>query len=1013
MSNTNVNSIPVGNDSYAGTIAAPFLTFGKVVATATDGDTVYFNDGTYLSTDGASGTAYFTLGAHSVSWIPVNSLQVTWKANSVTRVIFFAPGANKTVTIGAIIINATGASQSASCIDTSFSAMSNPTLTLSGTELINFTGAGFLGNAGGYNLTVRNISIQSSITNVAGTYGIAVSSNSSGTTDIDGVSLSITGSTAIAINGIFVDSSSAAFTGTASHIKNITGTLSGTGNIIITGVQVRNIDNALIEHVDNLTVQTPPSPATGVGYIARITNTGATLTANNGTIKDSTGNILNAPAESAFSIGPYTGSDAVNHANNGLISNVSATGINNGTTNTPHGAEIHSVTGARITGSHMDGFNPAFLLSGTDSTSEADNNVATNCYGLHCLYFKNATGSKYYNNTVYMTAGHSGTALSARGSDGANLNPDVNAVFNNNIVYLDAASPAFVEIYGNNTAILSNNVYYSTNSLISTSWVYGANNYSTISNWSTAHDFNASYSDPKFVSSSNYNLTALSPAIDAGTTVLTSTTTDYANNPIYGTPDIGAYEYQPPHDLAIATPDTMDVGAGARIYADGKFRDLTATTSVSAHLKITPASGSFTVYDATTTRPAYLDVTAITSWTTSHKTWTESNAEASDMVTAHTVGDLTPNKYYTITISDLVNPSSAYVTGINGTTCTTSGTAACLADANGNLSFSYTGGYSTHTFDMTELDSSNAITAFSFAALTPAVTATINGTAITATVPYGTPITALVATFTTTGSSVAVGATPQVSGTTPNDFTSLVTYTVTAADSTTQDYTVTVTVAIAGGGVPWFYIAVSAGENGKITPTSSSFPHGSAQTFGITPNSGYQIRDVLVDDVSIGIQASYTFNYLNGSHTISATFSPAVAVQTPSQPTVDLSDLASIQREIQRLQALIRGILAQNSANQTSQQYVFTKYLKLGTVDPEVKQLQQYLNARGFTVAKSGPGSPGNETTMFGSLTKQAVIKFQEKYASEILAPAGFKKGTGIVAEYTRKKLNELASFDK
>ena len=75
------------------------------------------------------------------------------------------------------------------------------------------------------------------------------------------------------------------------------------------------------------------------------------------------------------------------------------------------------------------------------------------------------------------------------------------------------------------------------------------------------------------------------------------------------------------------------------------------------------------------------------------------------------------------------------------------------------------------------------------------MTATINGTAIAATVPYGTNVTALIATFSTTGASVAVGATAQSSGITANNFTSPVTYTVTAADSTSQNYVVTVTTA--------------------------------------------------------------------------------------------------------------------------------------------------------------------------------------------------------------------------
>jgi hypothetical protein len=67
--------------------------------------------------------------------------------------------------------------------------------------------------------------------------------------------------------------------------------------------------------------------------------------------------------------------------------------------------------------------------------------------------------------------------------------------------------------------------------------------------------------------------------------------------------------------------------------------------------------------------------------------------------------------------------------------------------------------------------------------------------AIIATVPFGTDVTALVAAFTTTGASVKVGATVQVSGTTRNDFSSPVSYVVAAADGSTATYTVSVTIA--------------------------------------------------------------------------------------------------------------------------------------------------------------------------------------------------------------------------
>ena len=89
-------------------------------------------------------------------------------------------------------------------------------------------------------------------------------------------------------------------------------------------------------------------------------------------------------------------------------------------------------------------------------------------------------------------------------------------------------------------------------------------------------------------------------------------------------------------------------------------------------------------------------------------------------------------------------------------------------------------------------NSAKAITAFSFVGYS--ASAAISSGAITISLPFGTDVTKLVASFTTTGASVKVGAAVQVSGTTPNDFGSPVTYTVTAENGTSQDYVVTVTL---------------------------------------------------------------------------------------------------------------------------------------------------------------------------------------------------------------------------
>jgi peptide/nickel transport system substrate-binding protein len=82
--------------------------------------------------------------------------------------------------------------------------------------------------------------------------------------------------------------------------------------------------------------------------------------------------------------------------------------------------------------------------------------------------------------------------------------------------------------------------------------------------------------------------------------------------------------------------------------------------------------------------------------------------------------------------------------------------------------------------------------------------------------------------------------------------------------------------------------------------------------------------------------------------------------------------------------------------------FKFTADLKQGDQGPQVKALQECL-------AQDPKVYP--EATIsgyFGDQTKNAVIKFQEKYKEEILLPQGLKNGTGLVSKTTREKLNEV-----
>ena len=147
-------------------------------------------------------------------------------------------------------------------------------------------------------------------------------------------------------------------------------------------------------------------------------------------------------------------------------------------------------------------------------------------------------------------------------------------------------------------------------------------------------------------------------------------------------------------------------------------------------------------------------------------------------------------------------------------------------------------------------NTSKDLTSFGFAGLTPPVAGVISGTNISLTVPYGTNVSALVATFGSTGASVAVGTDVQVSGTTSNDYTSPVVYTVTAQDGSTKDYTVTVSVAantskdltsFGFAGLTPPVAGVISGTNISLTVPYGTNVRSLAATFGSSAGSSVKV----------------------------------------------------------------------------------------------------------------------------------------------------------------------------
>ena len=87
----------------------------------------------------------------------------------------------------------------------------------------------------------------------------------------------------------------------------------------------------------------------------------------------------------------------------------------------------------------------------------------------------------------------------------------------------------------------------------------------------------------------------------------------------------------------------------------------------------------------------------------------------------------------------------------------------------------------------------------------------------------------------------------------------------------------------------------------------------------------------------------------------------------------------------------------------------FLRTLRAGDAGEDVRFVQKILNLSPLTqIAQTGIGSPGFETVFFGQATKNALIKFQNLYASDVLKPAGLSVATGVAGLFTQKKINEL-----
>ena len=185
-----------------------------------------------------------------------------------------------------------------------------------------------------------------------------------------------------------------------------------------------------------------------------------------------------------------------------------------------------------------------------------------------------------------------------------------------------------------------------------------------LTRYSTVYDYdwdlNSVTTDPKFDvkggtidAAEDLELQWDSPWIDAGTPIaFTKDLGDFNRNPIYGRPDIGALEYQPPYTIGT---DELKVGTNVRVYADGKYRQMEAAGENTAALSFTPPGG-WDSFGDTEARDVWADI-EVDSWGTSgsyYRKWRLTNADWANHSTDHTVAGLEANTVYSFTVGGVL-----------------------------------------------------------------------------------------------------------------------------------------------------------------------------------------------------------------------------------------------------------------------------------------------------------------------------------------------------------------------
>ncbi|MDB5258910.1 MAG: hypothetical protein JWO73_118 [Candidatus Taylorbacteria bacterium] len=221
--------------------------------------------------------------------------------------------------------------------------------------------------------------------------------------------------------------------------------------------------------------------------------------------------------------------------------------------------------------------------------------------------------------------------------------------------------------------------------------------------------------------------------------------------------------------------------------------------------------------------------------------------------------------------------------------------------------------------------------------------------------------------------------------------------TITITDSTPHNPTVTASAA-ASTTESGTTLSGAITADGVASSTERGFVYGKTTSYGATSTQSgiFGIGSFTADIAGLSSGSLYHFQAYATNASGTAYSSDLTLTTVPAANQPQAYKTSSARRAANQEASVSTKILivtqtppapnetASSPAGQdiaspkTPSAQAFARPLAYGKTGSDVKQLQQYLNAKGYALAASGPGSVGNETNFFGPRTQAALLKFQK-----------------------------------